>query len=501
MGLGPYAIAQKGIVLKKCWDALLRRGIEGMNLELFLAISHVVAATMVSIHVLLTHREVRSSIGWIGLSWLSPFVGSSIYIAFGVNRVVRRVRRTGLDLKLSAPKTDKNARVFLPENCPDNILSIAAAANTISGLPLTDGNSMEFLCQGDAAYPQMLDAIDKAQHSIAMASYIFANDKIGRIFVQALVKAKARGVDVRVLVDGVGSGYFRSPIVKQLNHGRVSARRFLHKWAPWAMTFINLRNHKKLLIIDGKIGFTGGMNIADENLSDGALSPAVQDIHARIEGPVVAQLLQTFERDWVFTTRKPLTGDKWWPIIEQKGNIAMRGIVSGPDDSVGKIESLFASAVEQAQHRVRIVTPYFLPEDRLFEVIRRASMRGVVVEIMVPEKSNHFYFDWAIAAHLATFSLESIDCYLMEGAFDHSKLMSVDGHWCSIGSANWDARSMRLNFEFQVECYDQEATVNIDSLIDQKRAKGRLLDQESFKQRPMLMKLRDAAARLFLPYL
>lgn len=472
-----------------------------MTLELFLAISHVIAATLVSIHVLLTHREVRSSIGWIGLSWLSPFVGSSIYIAFGVNRVVRRVRRTGLDLKLSPPRTDMNARIFLPKDCPDNIASIATAADSISGLPLTDGNSMEFLCQGDAAYPQMLDAIDKAQHSVAMASYIFSNDIIGGKFARTLVKAQARGVDVRVLVDGVGSGYFRSPIVKQLNEGGVSARRFLHKWVPWAMTFINLRNHKKLLIIDGKIGFTGGMNIADENLTDGELSPAVQDIHARLEGPIVAQLLQTFERDWVFTTRKPLTGDNWWPEIEHKGNIAMRGIVSGPDDSVGKIESLFATAVEQAQHRVRIVTPYFLPEDRLFEVIRRAAMRGVIVEIMVPEKTNHFYFDWAIAAHLATFSLDGIDCYLMEGAFDHSKLMSVDGHWCSIGSANWDARSMRLNFEFQVECYDQQATASIDSLIDQKRAKGRLLDQENFKQRPMVMQLRDAAARLFLPYL
>ncbi len=470
-------------------------------MEILLAIAHVVAATGVSIHVLLTHKEVRSSIGWIGLSWLSPFIGSSIYIAFGVNRVVRRAIKSGLDQNSVVVSGVTQAEFQFNAKTPANIVALGTAGDAISGLALMEGNSLELYENGGNAYPVMLRAVENAKHSIALAAYIFASDETGREFATKLVEAKARGVDVRVLVDGVGSGYFRAPIVTQLRDGGVSAEQFLHKWAPWAMTFINLRNHKKILIVDGQTGFTGGMNIADQNVSLNKEGPKVLDVHAQIRGPVVAQLLQTFEKDWEFTTSETLNGDIWWPNIDPDGDIAMRGITSGPDESVGQIESLFATAIAQARHRVRIVTPYFLPEDRLFEVIQRAAMRDVVVEILVPKKSNHFYFDWAMAAHLSTFSLEGIDCYQTTSTFDHSKLMSVDGQWGSIGSANWDSRSMRLNFEFQVELFGEEAVGEIDRLIDKKMQNGVLLRPEILEQRPLPVKLRDAATRLFLPYL
>ena len=469
--------------------------------EIVLAIAHVSAATLVTIHVLLTHRDVRSSIGWIGLSWLSPFIGSSIYIAFGVNRVVRRAVRSGLDHSRLAYAGEMEAHRVLPPGMPRGIVFIGQAADSLSGLPLTPGNRVELLENGAAAYPRMLADIAAAQHTIALCAYIFAGDAVGLEFARALIDARRRGVRVLVLVDGVGSGYFRSIIVEKLREGGVETAQFLHEWAPWAMPFINLRNHKKLLVVDGKIGFTGGMNISALNVEKGGQGLQVRDVHARIEGPVVAQLLQTFERDWEFTTGNALVQPEWWPEPEGAGHICMRGISSGPDESMGRIEALFATAVEQAEKRVRIVTPYFLPEDRLFEVIQRASMRGVFVEILVPEKTNHFYFDWAMAAHMATFSLQGLSFYLTPGPFDHSKLMSVDGHWCSIGSANWDARSMRLNFEFQVECYDMGFTGEVDRLIDQKKIGATLLDAGRIAARSLPVKLRDSAARLLLPYL
>ncbi len=475
-------------------------------MEYLLPIAHISAATGVSIHVLLTHRHVRSSIGWIALSWLSPFIGSSIYLAFGINRVVRRALKSGLGPCICDPEGMARAQNILMSgvhgaDVPEAIIAIGKAGDTISGVALSIGNDMELYCNGNDAYPVMLEEIENAKHSIALAAYIFAPDNIGSKFAKALIDAKNRGVDVRVLVDGIGSGYFRSPVVEQLRAGGVNVDQFLHQWAPWAMTYINLRNHKKLLIIDGKIGFTGGMNISDENIDLAEKSIKVQDIQARIDGPVVAQLLQTFERDWEFTTSQTLEGNIWWPDIVGTGNAAMRGISSGPDESIGQIEALFATAIEQAQKSIRIVTPYFLPEDRLFEVIRRAAMRGVLVEIFVPKKSNQFYFDWAIMGHMATFSLQGINTYLMPAPFDHSKLFSIDGEWCSIGSANWDARSMRLNFEFQVECYDREICAKVDALIDAKKANSSLLEEHMILERSMPVKLRDAGARLFLPYL
>lgn len=466
-----------------------------------LIVGHVLAAGAVTRHVLLTHRDVRSSFGWIGLSWLSPFIGSTIYIVFGVNWVARhgsRIKlpqgRKGLDGVLDAEKV-------LGKGHPPSITSIARAGDNISGLPLTQGNALDIFCNGDVAYPIMLEAIDKAKHSIALSSYIFASDATGHAFVDRLIAAKTRGVEVRVLVDGIGSGYFRARIVEELRAGGVNVEQFLHDWKLWIMTFINLRNHKKLLIIDGKLAFTGGMNIADENVSVNGGQPEVQDVHARVEGPVVSQLMLTFARDWEFTTSEALEGDAWWPKLSAKGEIVMRGITSGPDNSMGRIEATLATAIEQATERVRIVTPYFLPEDRLFGVLRLAAVRGVEVEVVIPAVTNHFYFNWAITAHLATFPFGGIKYYLTPAPFDHTKLMSVDGRWASFGSANWDARSMRLNFEFQMECYDTKAVADIDAVITDKIEGARLLTTETLEQRSTLVKLRDASARLFLPYL
>ncbi len=483
--------------------------------SLFAAL-HMLAATAVTIHVLLSHREVRSSIGWIGLAWLSPVIGSLIYLVFGINRISRRAAQIGLIVPGGSSGEMRRAREVLARKLATGdilrstgIISIAEAGDAITGLPLVPGNDLAFYCNGDQAYPAMIKAIRQARNSIALSCYIFAADKAGQIFIDALIAANRRGVAVRVLVDGIGSGYFRSPVVEALREGGVRVERFLHNWAPWTMTFINLRNHKKMLIIDGKIAFTGGMNIAQDNVGgnivndniEGEGKPKVMDVQARLKGPVVRQLMLNFAWDWDFTAQEELQGYIWWPELKRAGKTAMRGIASGPDENLGHIEEVFATAVEQAIKRIRIVTPYFLPEEPLFQVLQRAALRGVKVDLVVPRQTNHFYFNWAIAAHLATFRLDGIDCYLSPAPFDHSKLMSVDGHWSMLGSANWDARSMRLNFEYQVECYGKQAAGMVDELIDGKIGNARKLTAKTLASRPILVKLRDAGARLFLPYL
>jgi len=466
-----------------------------------LAVAHVLAASLVTVHVLLTHREVRSSIGWIGLAWLSPFVGSSIYIAFGVNRVARRateiglVHRSGNGASPVRPATDVLNKAEI-----EGIVSLAKAGDSLSSLPLVPGNKLTLLKNGDEAYPAMLEAISGAKSTIAMSSYIFADDAVGRKFAEALTDAGKRGVGVKVLIDGIGSGYLRTPILQRLSGPNVEVEQFLHDWAPWKMSFINLRNHKKILIIDGREAFTGGMNVAQKNVTDSD-GLAVQDIHARVNGPVVRQLMLSFAQDWEFARGHALDGSAWWPELKQAGRVPMRGLSSGPDESVGAIEMVLSSAVEQATERVRIVTPYFLPEDRLMEVIRRAALRGVPVDVIVPERSNHFYFDWAMWAHLAAYPVDGITYYLSPAPFDHSKLVSIDSRWAAIGSANWDARSMRLNFEFLLECYGGSAVKDIDAAIDEKIALARPLSPDMLAARPTLVKLRDASTRLFLPYL
>ena len=381
---------------------------------------------------------------------------------------------------------------------------LAKFGQRLTGRPLLDGNALTPLIDGVAAYPAMIAAIEAAERSVALCSFIFHDDAGGGPIIDALIAAHRRGVAVRVLVDGIGSGYLRSPVCDRLWAAGVPAQRFMHEVAPWKMSFVNLRSHKKVLVVDGVHGFTGGMNIAGVNLYRQipiAPDKAVQDVHFRVEGPVVAHLMETFAEDWAFTTGEVLDGENWFPEIVAAGNVPARGIASGPDEDNEKLMWTMAAAIGRAERRIRILTPYFVPDDRLGSQLALASVRGVEVELIVPERSNHAYMDWAMDALFAPLLRAGCIIRRTPGPFDHSKLMTVDGAWVLLGSGNWDARSLRLNFEFNGETYSAAFTATCDAIIDGKCQGSRLVDLGWIKSRAIPVRLRDSAARLASPYL
>jgi cardiolipin synthase len=270
------------------------------------------------------------------------------------------------------------------------------------------------------------------------------------------------------------------------------------------MSFINLRSHKKVLVIDGHHGFAGGMNIASNDLYRVlpiAPKDAVQDVHFHVRGPVVAHLMETFAEDWAFTTHEVLESADWFPEIVAVGAIPARGIASGPDEDNEKLMWTMASAIGRAERRIRIVTPYFLPDDRITSQLILAALRGVTVELLIPGKSNQFYMDWAMNASLSPLIRAGCTIRRARPPFDHSKLMTVDGGWAMFGSANWDARSLRLNFEFNVEAYSPDFAAEIDGIIDRKYEGARIVGIDELRARPIVIRLRDAALRLATPYL
>ena len=465
-----------------------------------LSVGHVVLAGSVTAHALLNRRDVRGTFGWIGVVWLSPYLGPILYYVFGINRVNRKMTRISRDVVPRAIP-QPNAEAASPSDLPQNIETINAVAMRATGRPLTGGNAIQLFRGGDEAYPAMLKAIREAQTSIALSSYIFRGDHVGDAFVDALAKARARGVEIRVLVDGIGSGYFLSPIVGRLRRAGIQTARFMHDFLPWRMSFINLRNHKKLLVIDGTYAFMGGLNLGDENVRRFRRPRPVDDVHFRIDGPVVHQFMLTFAEDWRFTTNELLTGSIWWPDIEECDGCLARAVSSGPDEDLGKIEAIWAAAAGQARERLRIVTPYFLPDNHLMASIILAALRGVKVELIIPQHTDSIWLDWAMRSHLGFYPLPELECYTTPAPFDHAKLVTVDGRWCSVGSANWDLRSLRLNFELLLECYDGATIALIDELIDERIARAERLPLPELAERPVLTRLRDAAARLMLPYL
>ena len=349
--------------------------------------------------------------------------------------------------------------------------------------PLLDGNRVTPLIDGDEAFPEMIAAIDAAERSVALASYIFSRDAAGLRFVDALERACQRGVVVRVLVDGIGALYSLRPIRAELARRGIPSARFLFSLVPWRVSFLNLRNHRKLLIVDGRIGFTGGMNLRRHHVMAEAGRAPVKDVHFRIDGPVVAQMMEVFADDWWFTTREDLTGEPWFPPIGSAGPAVARGIAAGPHEEQPKMQWTLFGAVAEARRSVRIVTPYFLPDESLMTVLRLAAMGGVEIDIVLPAKNNLPLVAWAAAVRLDPLLEAGCRLWLSPPPFDHAKLMVVDGVWSLFGSSNWDPRSLRLNFEYNVEAYDVELAGRLQAIISERIAAAQPLTREALKRR------------------
>jgi cardiolipin synthase len=455
----------------------------------------ILIAMLVSVHVLLNQRDAGTAMGWMGLTWLSPFVGGALYALFGVNRVNRRAREVRHDG--FAPRRDDDAPA-LPASCPQ-LAPLAQAGARITGRALLAGNEVEVLRCGDEAYPVMLDAIRGARRSVALATYILRDDAAGGAFIDALIAAKGRGVQVRVLIDGIGSGYFYSAAYHRLSRSRVPVGRFMHSPLPWRMPFLNLRTHMKVLVADGQVGFAGGLNIGAENVLAGGPRHPVRDTHFRLRGPAVGQLVEAFAMDWSFVKGEELSGEAWFPALDAAGPDAGRVVTSGPDADIQKTEFLILEAVGRACRSVRIQTPYFLPDERLVTALALASLRGVAVDVVVPVRNNHFFMDWALRANVGPLLWHGCRIWLDAPPFDHSKLMVVDDVWCLIGSANWDARSFRLNFELNVEIYSSALARQLTEMMAARE--GVPLTADMLDARSLPVRLRDAAVRLLLPYL
>ena len=464
-----------------------------LRADVMLVVGFVLAAGA-TMHILLRKREVASAVGWTGLVWLAPVFGTIVYALFGVNRVQRRARRLrGSDRNGDPPSSPT------PMDDDDNVEALRIGIDRITGRPLLTGTTVQAFENGDAAYPVMLDAIGAAKTSIALSCYIFEADQWGGRFIDALAEANRRGVAVRVLIDGVGGGWLRSPAYHRLLHLGVTADRFLHSLLPWRMPFFNLRSHKKILVVDGVIGFTGGLNIADDNVMATQPKEPVHDVHFRIEGPVVAQLVENFAEDWAFATDEALSGDVWFPPIPEAPGAQARVIDSGPDADIEKIEFSVLQAVACARKSILVMTPYLLPDERLVTAVSLAAMRGVSVDLIMPEKSDHVMVDWAVQTHVEPLLSDGVRIWRSPPPFHHTKLMVVDGQWCLFGSCNWDIRSFRLNFELCMEVYDPELARTMTAIME--RSKGRALLQSDLDARSLPVRLRDAGVRLLLPYL
>lgn len=470
--------------------------------HIFFVVS-VAASAAAAIHAAMTKHDVRAAIGWVGIILFSPLFGALFYLVAGINRMRptrRSLRRTGTMLQLG--HRHESAGVDIVTHSGPQFASLRLLGDRVGCFNVTSGNQVMLLDGGDETYAAMREAIHRAERTIALQSYIFDNDPVGRQIATSLIEAQRRGVLVRVLIDAVGANYSMPPIVSMLHRARVPTARFnASPWLVWRMPYANLRSHRKVLVIDGKIGFTGGMNIR-ESFTE-TTRPASRDTHFRFEGPVVQQLMSVFAHDWNFTTRESLTNDEWFDptLSHAPGDVPVRCVLTGPDRYIGSTRKMLMGALAVAQHHVRIQSPYFLPDQALIGALATAARRGVRVDIVVPGANNLRLVDYAMTAQLDQVIRTGCRVWRASGAFDHSKLMTVDDAWSYVGSSNLDPRSLRLNFELDSEIYDRALAGQLGERVDRLIAGAQRVTLASLYKLPFIKRLRNKLIWLASPYL
>ena len=434
--------------------------------------------------------------GWIMACLFIPYGGPVAYFIFGINRV--RTRARGMRHPILAVNYESSQSRTTSSDAIGKGLD--TVGQRVTGRALSGSNAIDVLHNGEQAYPAMLASIEKAKYQILLSTYILKTDQTGRSFADALSAAAARGVDVMVLIDGIGEMYSWKKPSKLLQRLGVNVGRFLPPRLIPPSIYVNLRNHRKLLVVDNEVAYAGGMNISDDHTSVPGKQRRVTDVHFSLRGTVVAELAAVFHDDWRFATGQSIKADEH-PLPSSDGHARCRVVPDGPDDQLDALALTIQGVVGGALDSIDIMTPYFLPSRELIASLQAAALRGISVRIVLPAKNNLFYVHWANRNLLAELIEWGIKICYQPAPFCHSKLLCVDDEYCLIGSANLDPRSLRLNFELGVEIFSAPLNTELRAHIDEVAARSKPVTIEELQARSTPVRLRDSFVNLFSPYL
>jgi cardiolipin synthase len=467
--------------------------------------SAIVLSCAAAGHALLNKRDSRSALVWVSINLTLPLVGPFFYWCLGINRISRRAKYwhdSGRWLSKTEifPMEVKTAQSKILPASAEHLTGLQLLTDRIVTTHQRSGNHLSPLIGGEEAYSAMLASIRDANETINLSSYIFDVDGIGAEFVKELSAAALRGVAVRIIIDALGEKYSRCSLRLVFRGTPVKVVRYL----PLSNgAYINLRNHRKLMIVDGRNAFTGGMNIRNNHLMKATTTSddSVHDVHFCVNGPIVSDLQRIFLGDWYFVTGEKLQDHRFFPVIEPCGSAMVRCISDGPNREFRKIEQIIIGALSCAKQHVYIMTPYFIPNREMMSALITAVLRGVDVHIALPGENNLPFVHWAGRAFLWELLMNGVRVFYQPPPFVHTKLLLVDSIWSLIGSANLDTRSLRLNFELDLSIFDECLAIKLQRHFEQAIAASHELSLAEVNRFTLPVRLRDNFARLFSPYL
>ncbi|GHE67963.1 cardiolipin synthase [Roseivirga thermotolerans] len=468
---------------------------------------YYVAIFFVVIDILLENRNPLKTHSYLLLLLLLPLLGIVIYLFFGQTIRKRKIfakkqliNQAFGDHYFKQHVERKSRNHVVPEGLEQYEKVIRFLNKDLS--PLTRNNKVTVLQNGEQKFPELITALKEARHHIHLEYYIYEDGLIGQEIAQILKQKASEGVKVRVIVDGVGSLGLRKPFFTDLVSAGVQIVEFMPVLFPSFTSKINYRNHRKILVIDGMIGFTGGINISDRYINNGHSNGYWRDTHIKIEGEAVKTLQFLFILSWQFVTQEELLPDSsFFPTFTTHGHDMVQINASGPDWELASIMDSFFLAINSARHKVRIATPYFIPTESILDAIVTASRSDITIELMIPESSDSWIVEAASRSFIKQLLEADVKVYHYRKGFLHSKVIIIDDNFASVGSANMDYRSFDLNHEVNAYFYNGEVVQQLASAFEADKADCVQLGLQNWKKRSILQKLKESVCRLLAPLL
>ncbi len=469
---------------------------------------YIVASTLFTI--IKDKRDPVKTISWVVVILSLPVAGFILYIMIGQNFRKRKILTRKFHTTNSEHKkiVKSQLRELSHKNNIENI-EIRRNRDLITLLlnnsrsPLTENNYVEILNNGDNTFDKIIYELQNAKRFIHIEYYILIDDMIGNIIADILIEKAESGVEVRLIYDDVGSWSLPKTYTKKLRDAGVKVAAFMPVTFPIFTSRLNNRNHRKIIIIDGDKGFTGGINIADKYIHGNDKVGSWRDTHLYLEGDANLSLHAVFATDWLFLTGEHLDYNKYFVIGKELlyGNAPIQIASSGPDSDWQTIMQVFFSAITRANEHIYISTPYFLPNNSILTALKVAAMSGKDVKIMIPANPDSKIVYWATCSYISELLKAKIKVYFYKAGFNHSKIIMIDSTFCSIGTANMDVRSFDANFEVTALLYSSLRTKELEKEFLKDLENCEEMTLSKWKSRKRKRSLLEGIARLFTPLL
>ena len=467
----------------------------------------IVASVFTTFVLILKNRDPVKTVSWILVVWLVPYIGLFFYFLFGQYfRKQKIFSRKGLKdlerirrISQRQIKDLKNTEFLQDEKIKSKLNIITLLLNNSKAI-LTEWNDVKIYGNGRNTFDAMLEAIGKASDHIHIEFYRWESDNIGEEFKNALIRKAKEGVRIRMIYDDVGSWKLSKTYLESLREAGVMVFAFMPVSFPWFTSTINYRNHRKILVIDGEIGFVGGINIADKYVSGTKRLVAWRDTHLGIIGEAVNSLQTIFSMDWYFVSGYIIGNhSRYFPKINVQSRNLIQITASGPDSDWASIFQAYLIAISSARQYVYISTPYFSPNGSIRNLLHALALSGVDVRILLPAKSDSTVAYWNSFSYISRMMEAGIKVYLYEKGFNHSKLLMVDDIFTSVGTANFDNRSFDLNFEVNALIYNEKITLEmVEMFLEDLKHSRRILPSE-WKSRSLKQKIKESTCRILGP--